>query len=152
VDFVGSVANVNFSDDQHEGHRGYEIYGIGEASALGIGSAPNIFLLHAGTNDMNNDVDATNALERLPTLIKWILQDNSSAALFVCQIIPPNRTSTQARIDTFNAAIPGIVSDFANDGVKITMVKMNEALTVGYTINYRNREIWPRWVRVMFAE
>lgn len=54
---VGSVTSGSFDDNQHEGHRGYVIDEIDEASNLGINIGHNIVLLHAGTNDIHRDID-----------------------------------------------------------------------------------------------
>ncbi|KAJ8111527.1 hypothetical protein ONZ43_g5602 [Nemania bipapillata] len=129
VDFVGSVQSGNMADRDHEGHRGFIIDEINTASDVGIYTAPNIVLLHAGTNDMNKDVDVGNAPERLENLINKIFEHSSHAAVFVCQIIPSTTTATQTRINAFNDAIPGVVSKYVNAGKNVTMVSMNKALT-----------------------
>ncbi|KAI1133014.1 hypothetical protein F5Y10DRAFT_154929 [Nemania abortiva] len=129
VDFVGSEQSGNMTDKDHEGHRGYVIDEINTASDVGIFAAPNIVLLHAGTNDMNRDVDVLNAPSRLENLIDKIYDHSPHAALFVCQIIPSTTAATQARINVFNDAIPSLVSKYIAAGKNVTMVSMNEALT-----------------------
>ncbi|KAI0095577.1 SGNH hydrolase-type esterase domain-containing protein [Nemania sp. FL0031] len=129
VDFVGSVQSGNMTDRDHEGHRGFIIDEINTASDVGIFAAPNIVLLHAGTNDMNKDVDVGNAPSRLENLINKIFDHSPNAAVFVCQIIPSTTTATQARIDVFNDAIPSLVSKYITAGKNVTMVSMNTALT-----------------------
>ncbi|KAI0531835.1 hypothetical protein GGR58DRAFT_508047 [Xylaria digitata] len=119
VDFVGSVESGNFADDQHEGHRGYLISGINTASDLGIYAAPNIVLLHAGTNDMYHDTDVTNAPARLKALIDKIYEHSPDAAVF----------DIQSRIEGFNEAIPALVAEYVDAGKHVTTVSMNTALT-----------------------
>ncbi|KAJ8130013.1 hypothetical protein O1611_g3618 [Lasiodiplodia mahajangana] len=111
----------------HEGHRGYIIDEINTASDVGIYAAPNIVLLHAGTNDMNKDVDVGNAPSRLQNLIDKIFEHSPNAAVFVCQIIPSTTAATQARINVFNDAIPGLVSTYIAAGKNTAYTPMTEA-------------------------
>ncbi|KAI0451451.1 SGNH hydrolase-type esterase domain-containing protein [Xylaria acuta] len=129
VNFVGSVSSGTFADDQHEGHRGFLIDEINTASDLGIYAAPNVVLLHAGTNDMYPDSNVGNAPSRLENLINKIFAHSPKAAVFVCQIIPSKTSSIQARIDDFNNAIPAVVSKYVDAGKHVTMVSMNKALS-----------------------
>ncbi len=129
VDFVGSVKSGDFVDRQHEGHRGFRIEEISDDSDTGIYAAPNIVLLHAGTNDMYQNSYVEKAPARLGNLIDKIYKHSPNAALFVCQIIPSKTASIQSRIDDFNSAIPSLVAKYRDDGKHVTMVSMNKALT-----------------------
>ncbi|KAI0540897.1 hypothetical protein GGR58DRAFT_511384 [Xylaria digitata] len=129
VDFGGSVKSGTGVDNQHEGHRGYLISEISDASNVGIYAAPNIALLHAGTNDMYHDTDVGNAPTRLKNLINKIFGHSSDAVVCVCQIIPSTTSSYQSRINDFNAKIPGLVSELVEAGKKVIMVSMNEVVS-----------------------
>ncbi|EEU41581.1 uncharacterized protein NECHADRAFT_28639, partial [Fusarium vanettenii 77-13-4] len=130
LDFVGRRAdNVGMSDPDHEGHRGKVIDEISDLASIGISAAPNIVLLHAGTNDMNKDLKTGEAPARLKKLIDKILKVSPKAVVLVCQIVPSTKAqTTQPRIETFNAAIPGLVSDLRSEGKKALVVAMNEAV------------------------
>ncbi|GAW16078.1 hypothetical protein ANO14919_055010 [Xylariales sp. No.14919] len=130
VDFVGRIKSGTMADKEHEGHRGYFIEQIGQASYVGIGAAPNIVLLHAGTNDCNKSIEVETAPSRLENLIDLILDHSPNATVLVCQIIPSKRYDTQLRINDFNDALPDIVSRFVKKGKKVAIVEMNKALTV----------------------
>ncbi|CAM1501517.1 Fc.00g035010.m01.CDS01 [Cosmosporella sp. VM-42] len=133
VHFVGNLSDGNFAEPDHEGHRKFRINEIAAASLKGIYAAPNIVLLHAGTNDMKDDIDTTGAPERLEKLIDLIYSKSPNAAVFVCQLIPadPERYPyTVPRITKFNAAIPGLVASFVKAGKNVTMVSMNKAVSV----------------------
>ncbi|KAM0334506.1 hypothetical protein ACHAQA_001535 [Verticillium albo-atrum] len=132
VDFVGGMSTGTMDDNNHEGHRAFVIDQITNASTVGIQAAANIVLLHAGTNDMKNDVDPKNAPLRLKNLVDIILARSPEAVVLVCQIIPagPDRYQDAfPRIDDFNAAIPGLVSEYVKAGKKMVMVSMNKALS-----------------------
>ncbi|KAJ4183363.1 hypothetical protein NW755_009854 [Fusarium falciforme] len=130
LDFVGRRAdNVGMSDPDHEGHRGKVIDEISELASIGISAAPNIVLLHAGTNDMNKGLDTGNAPARLKKLIDKILKVSPKAVILVCQLVPSTKAqTTQPRIEVFNAAIPDLVSDLRSEGKKALVVSMNEAV------------------------
>ncbi|KAL4867215.1 hypothetical protein BDV12DRAFT_198425 [Aspergillus spectabilis] len=126
VDFVGGTQSGDMSDPDHEGHRGFEISGITSSSAVGIYASPNIVLLHAGTNDMKAGVSGTTALNRLKQLIDLILEHAPDAVVLVCQIIPSTTADIQARVENFNAGIPGLVDGY---GKKVRLVSMNNVVT-----------------------
>ncbi|KAF7562544.1 hypothetical protein G7046_g1583 [Stylonectria norvegica] len=130
VDFVGSLDDGSFEDNQHEGHRGEVIDDIVDDSSKGIHAGLNIVLVHAGTNDMKKDLDVGNAPKRLKNMIDKILSYSPKAAIFVAQIIPSSTAAYQTRIEAFNEAIPSLVKDYVSDGKKVTMVQMNEAVSV----------------------
>ncbi|CAM1506043.1 Fc.00g056840.m01.CDS01 [Cosmosporella sp. VM-42] len=132
VNFVGNSTDGDFADTNHEGHRKKVISEIAEESLYGIYAAPNIVLLHAGTNDMKNGIDVTNAPSRLKSLINLIFKKAPNAVVLVCQIIPadPGRfPNTVPRIEAFNEAIPDLVESFVDRDKKVLMVSMNTAVS-----------------------
>jgi hypothetical protein len=125
ITFVGGSMNgPTMVDGQmfpraHEGHSGWtimQIDGIVPSPALGVD--PHIVLLHIGTNDINGN--ATGAPGRLSTLLDQIIADSPDALLVVAQIVPLRGRNTQ--IETFNAAIPAMVTQRANMGRHIVLV------------------------------
>ncbi|KAL5341746.1 hypothetical protein BJX70DRAFT_395479 [Aspergillus crustosus] len=130
VDFVGSMQNgIGMSDQNHEGHRGYTIDGIADASSTGIWAAPNIALLHAGTNDMKDAIDLPNAPNRLADLMDLIWAHSEDAVILVCQIIPSTTSAIQGRVEDFNNALPALVDEYTGKGKTVALVAMNKALT-----------------------
>ncbi|GHJ49266.1 hypothetical protein Cs7R123_66080 [Catellatospora sp. TT07R-123] len=111
VDFVGSQQSGSLPDTDNEGHSGWRIDQIA-ASATGWLNTyqPDVVLLHIGTNDMNQNYDVANAPARLAALIDQILAARPTATVLVAKIIPALDAGIQSRINTFNAAVPGIVS------------------------------------------
>ncbi|KAL2830892.1 SGNH hydrolase-type esterase domain-containing protein [Aspergillus cavernicola] len=130
VDFVGIMQNgQGMSDRDHEGHRGFVIDEIADASLTGIYAAANIVLLHAGTNDMKDVIDLPNAPRRLGNLIDLIFKHSEDAVVLVCQIIPSTTSVIQARVETFNNALPDLVDGYTAKGKKVALVAMNKALS-----------------------
>ncbi|WP_030451444.1 RICIN domain-containing protein [Herbidospora cretacea] len=129
VDFVGSGFNgpASLGDHDHEGHSGWRIDQI-DAQIVGWLQAytPRTILLHIGTNDMGQQFQVSTAPARLSALIDKIRANAPQAELFVAQITPSADPAFNARIQTFNAAIPGIV---ASKGPLTHLVDMNTGFT-----------------------
>ncbi|MEV0570075.1 GDSL-type esterase/lipase family protein [Dactylosporangium sp. NPDC050588] len=111
IDFVGSQRSGSLPDTDNEGHSGWRIDQIA-ASANGWLATyqPDVILLHIGTNDMNQNYQVATAPQRLGSLIDQILAARPTATVLVAKIVPALDATIQARINTFNAAVPGIVS------------------------------------------
>jgi lysophospholipase L1-like esterase len=114
----------------HEGHSGFTISGGGAGSLAGLvdnaiaQTDPNIILLMIGTNDMNGNINVAQAPARLDALLGQIIEDAPDALLVVAQIIPITQGAGTARVQPYNAAIPGLVQARANAGQHIMFVDM----------------------------
>ncbi|MFL6125351.1 RICIN domain-containing protein [Actinophytocola sp.] len=129
VDFVGSGFNgpSTLGDHDHEGHSGWRIDQL-DANIVGWLQtyAPRTILLHIGTNDMNQNYDVANAPARLSALIDKIRATAPTVELFVAQITPESDPTLEARVDAYNAALPGVV---AQKGPLTHLVDMHSAVT-----------------------
>jgi lysophospholipase L1-like esterase len=129
VDFVGSQTNgpAELGDHDHEGHSGWRIDQLDANIVTWLNSTdPRTILLHIGTNDINQNYDVANAPARLSKLIDDILRTKPNVQLFVAQIITEGGEPHATMVNTYNAAIPGIV---ANKGSHVHLVNMHAALT-----------------------
>ena len=134
VDFVGGTPAGDFPENLCEGHRGERIDEIQEHSLTGIYAAPNIVLLHAGTNDVkDNQADFPQAQQQLQDLISLIYKRSPNAVVFLCTIIPADASKyfgTAGRMPAFNDKIPTIVDYFEKRSKKIVLVDMNSKVDV----------------------
>lgn len=134
IEFVGGTSAGDFAQPRCEGHRGERIDEITENSLEGINAAPNIVLLHAGTNDAKDQqADYPNAHSHLRGLISLIYEASPDALLFLCTIIPadPSRyNQTASHIPDFNSKIPDLVAHFESRNKKIRLVDMNREFEV----------------------
>jgi hypothetical protein len=141
ITFVGSLANgPMFVGGQtfpqnHEGHSGWTIdsdathSGISSLVQAAIGRNPNIVLLMIGTNDLNGNVNVSQAPTRLGNLIDAMFTRRADMLVVVAQIVPGRQDSLNNRIMTYNAAIPGLVATRAAAGRHIISVDMYGAFT-----------------------
>ncbi|MBN1610304.1 MAG: endoglucanase [Polyangiaceae bacterium] len=107
----------------HEGTSGISVEGLQqqvvEAGKLSREDVdPNIILLHIGTNNMYGSHPSPPE-QLLPKLLDAIIAECPDALLVVAQIIP------YSGVDSYNAAIPGIVQQRAQAGAHIIMVDQN---------------------------
>ncbi len=131
VDFVGSQANgpSSMPDRNHEGHPGWRISGIaGSINGWLDTHRPQVVALMIGTNDVLNNDDLANAPNRLSALIDQITNRLPNSRLLVASITPLGNATSNARVNTFNATIPGIVQQKVAAGKRVTFVNMNAAV------------------------
>lgn len=118
------------ADNYNEGHPGYTISRIGAVAGPGLAESPNIVLLHAGTNDLNNsprpaNESYANAPTRLGALIDEVLAQVPGTVVVVAQIINAANAGTEEKIQAFNQAVPGIAQQRADAGMKVAVVDMS---------------------------
>jgi lysophospholipase L1-like esterase len=147
ITFVGSANNnspamvdgVTFPRD-HEGHGGFTISGnngIAQFVSPTIsGDQPHIVILKIGTNDINGNVDVQNAPTRLGSLLDSIFTADADLLVILVQIIPTRTAGTNQAIQTYNGAMPALVTARQNMGRHIILVDMYTEFTS--TPNYQN--------------
>jgi lysophospholipase L1-like esterase len=148
--FVGSATDPNgpaMLDGQtfprnHEGHPGYTIDDSATTSGISplvdqsiAANHPQIILLMIGTNDVNRNVDVSNAPTRLGALLDRMINDAPNALLVVAKITPTRDDGANNAVQMYNDAIAGVVQTRAANGKHVVMVDMYAALTA--KTNYR---------------
>ncbi len=139
VTFVGSVSNgpamvdgVPFPQD-HEGHGGYTIEGGNGIAQFVMPSInayqPDIITLMIGTNDINGNLDLQNAPNRLGNLLDSIFDVDPDILVVLAQIVPTGTDGTNQRVQSYNAAMPGLVEERVAMGRHIILVDMYNAFT-----------------------
>ena len=142
--FVGSAVNGPATVDgvpfpqHHEGHSAYTIddeplpapahKGIAPFVMTSIPAYhPDIVLLMIGTNDVDNSIDLPNVPTRLGALIDSIIALDAHTLFVVAQITPTMQDPLNARIETYNAAIPAVVKARTDAGKHVALVDMYNA-------------------------
>ena len=128
LQYVGSVRSGNMTDNFNEGWPGYTINQIAGKAQLSLPERPNVVLLHAGTNDLNDDPPPdpyASAPGRLGTLVDQIIAACPDAAILVAQIINAANSSTESRILKFNAQIPHLVAERVRAGHHVMAVNFS---------------------------
>ena len=131
MNMVGSQKGGSFHDPDNEGYPGYVINQVidkGQA-AMPI-YRPNIVTILVGTNDMVQNI-GDGAPERLGTLIDNILNWEWLTLVVVSTLPPSGNVDTNARIDTYNAALPAIVKQRTDAGRSVILVDSHAVIAVG---------------------
>jgi lysophospholipase L1-like esterase len=140
ITYVGKLSNgpatvsgVTFPKN-NEGHSGWTIQQIddivtGKATdanysgkKMMVDQAPNIVLLHAGTNDTSRS--PSGMTDRLGTLIDHIVGDGPNVLLVVTTIIPIKQGSYGSVGETFDNAVPAVVQKRIDAGKHVVLVDM----------------------------
>jgi lysophospholipase L1-like esterase len=128
-----TVAGATFPKN-NEGHSGWTIQQIddivtGKASdanysgkKMMVDQAPNIVLLHAGTNDTSRS--PTGMTDRLGALIDHIVGDGPNVLLVVTTIIPIKQGSYGTVGESFNKDVPAVVQKRIDAGKHVVLVDM----------------------------
>lgn len=133
IDFVGTSTSpdmpAGYPDADNEGHPGEEIDFIDAHIGHWLfASDPRTVLLQIGTNDIlhHNEPDSVAvAVTDLTRLIDHILAYKPGVELFVAKIPPLADPAREAKVQAYNAAIPGIV---AARGANVHVVDIHGAL------------------------
>ncbi|WP_185297746.1 phosphatidylinositol-specific phospholipase C domain-containing protein [Streptomyces finlayi] len=130
VDFVGSRQLGSLQDRDHQGQSGRRIDEIAQNAACDVPSRrPNVVTLHAGTNDMNQEHDLTDAPARMGALIDQILRAAPETTVLVASVIPASKAGLQPRIDAFNQALTPLVQERSAAGEHVALVDMSAVTT-----------------------
>jgi lysophospholipase L1-like esterase len=140
ITFVGSMQGGPPAVDgvpfpaANEGHSGYTIDdggghpGIAPLVVTALNRyQPHIVTLMIGTNDVGIQLDLSNAPARLGALIDTIQTAAPAALVVVAQITPIVSEPDDARVATYNAAMPALVASRAAAGKHILLVDMHSA-------------------------
>jgi hypothetical protein len=124
---VGSRDRGVMIDNQVEGWPGYVIDEVAKKAELSIPLLPNIVLLNAGTNDMKDNDDPTNAHTRLGKLVDRLLSAIPDTVVIVSTLLPNKDNATEARIEAYNSQLVGMVNNRSEAGKKVLLVDMHSS-------------------------
>jgi lysophospholipase L1-like esterase len=131
VDFVGSVTDAtpaNLPDRNHEGHGGWVIDQLSAVATDRMQTyQPDTILLHAGANDVLQNLNLAGAPARLETLIRTMYAVRPDLAVYV-STVGPMAAATNARAAAFNNQLPFVVAKLAAEGKKVRFVDSRSAL------------------------
>jgi lysophospholipase L1-like esterase len=127
ITYVGSLQNGPTDVDgvtfprRHEGHSAWKIDQLlGLIPSPGFNTIPHIVLLMIGTNDVINNDALGQAPARLGNLLDEIIETAPNALIVVAKITP--MAQSDAQIQAYNNAIPGIVGDRVAMGKHLIVV------------------------------
>jgi lysophospholipase L1-like esterase len=129
VDMVGSLAHGTMPDSSHEGHSGHMLASIRDYAESSLGASPNVVLLHAGTNNMDLEVDVEAAPRIIQQIIDKVHDRLPDTVVIVAKIIWANDARMQANTDAYNTKIEALVADNQDVGRPVLLADMSNILT-----------------------
>ncbi|KAH7163459.1 SGNH hydrolase-type esterase domain-containing protein [Dactylonectria estremocensis] len=129
VDMVGSLKHGTMPDNDHEGHSGEYLREISTYWELSIRARPNVVLIHAGTNNMDKEVELNNSLALMENIIYGIMDEAPEAVVFVAPIIWANDTRMQANTDKFNGDLNSTILEMQDNELRILQVPIDIGLS-----------------------
>ncbi len=132
IDFVGGLSNgpADLLDQNHEGHSGWRIDQIQSIiSPRMTVFAPDIVLLHIGTNDVAQNYALGTAGTRLTRLVNTITAANPDALVLVSTIIPFSTPVYERRGVRFNTTVTSEVATLAAAGAHVELVDLHAQVT-----------------------
>ncbi|OJJ00832.1 hypothetical protein ASPVEDRAFT_591077 [Aspergillus versicolor CBS 583.65] len=126
VDMIGSLQEGEMADNDHEGHSGKYLSDIRQYLELSIQAQPNIVCLHAGTNNMDLEVDLDSAGGVMEDIIDRLLEASQGVTVLVAPVIWANDTRIQANTDAFNEKLANIMEGM--EGRQVLSVPVNITL------------------------
>ncbi|KAF2213454.1 carbohydrate esterase family 3 protein, partial [Cercospora zeae-maydis SCOH1-5] len=128
----GTQRTGDFVENRHEGYPGYSIDQIANDTQPRLMNTimelPNVVLLHAGTNDMVERIEAhpSEAPERLGKLMDMVLEAVPNVTLIVAQIIQVTEESERRTlIPQFNAQILRIAAERVAKGFRVQVADLS---------------------------
>lgn len=132
-DYVGSAwsnpGGPQFDND-HEGHGGYrvaDLIAFGGKSTIEqwvLGAAPEVILLHIGTNDLSDPLAWERAAPDLEELLDRIYAVSPRVEVVLAKILPTGVDERNLQVEAFNRAVTRIAREFQLDGRPLRLVDM----------------------------
>jgi lysophospholipase L1-like esterase len=141
VDFVGSMidatngspSNLNF-DQNHEGHSGWRADELANHAAEWAAEfKPEVLLLHAGSNDVEQGQSTDSTINDLRNIINAVRSQVPDVKVLLAQIIPS--AGHDAAVAALNGAIPSLAAELSDDLSPVTVVDMNSGFSLGDTFD-----------------
>jgi chitodextrinase/lysophospholipase L1-like esterase len=141
VDFVGSMmdatngspSNLNF-DQNHEGHSGWRADELAaHAAEWAAEFKPEVLLLHAGSNDVEQGQSTDSTIGDLRNIINAVRSQVPNVKVLIAQIIPS--AGHDAGVASLNGAIPSLASEMSNGQSQVNVVDMNSGFSLSDTFD-----------------
>jgi lysophospholipase L1-like esterase len=138
-DFVGNSKDNSYPgmDPDHNGNNGFRTDEMLTNLSNWLAIDPDTVLLHAGSNDILQNVPVATAINNLSSLINIITTNDPARRLYVATIIPitqdwQGRTAAylNGNANTYNDQLRSLVQQYANQGRKVFLVEMNGSIAL----------------------
>ncbi|OJF15505.1 SGNH/GDSL hydrolase family protein [Couchioplanes caeruleus] len=120
INFVGSQRNGVGSDNNHEGHGGWNIDELSAQLDGWLAAArPDVVLMHVGTNSVKEGHNPNAIARKLSAMIDKVRAARPEAYIFVAQIAMSRVPREAADGRVYNGLIPKLVAEKRDDRIKV---------------------------------
>jgi hypothetical protein len=136
---IGSLrgtSEVNFKNDQHEGHKGHVVNQTIDDSDLSLYRKPNLILINCGTNDVPHDDYGTTG-ERMQLVLNHLFKEVTGVTVILSTIVPRlDGSENTRRSEVISEQYRKLVKDNAAAGWKIVLADVAAILTPAVGVDY----------------
>ncbi len=135
IDFVGSMktnypytgsAHSDFDMD-HEGHWGWRADEVlAKIDGWAEHAAPDIVLVHLGSNDILQKQKSEDTIEELKQIIIALRKHNPRIKILLAQLIPIASKTANIRIQELNGLLPDMAQSITTDDSPVHIVNQHE--------------------------
>lgn len=125
IDFVGTLRDGNMTDNSHDGKSGAYLADLVPVVQQATNARPNIVLIHAGSNDMDKNVNVSTAIDRMEAIVRAVHDGAPDATIFLAQLIVANSEPMQVRTDAFNPQLSGLVNKLRAEPDNFSILDVN---------------------------
>lgn len=126
VCMVGSRNSGSFSDNGHEGWRGFRIDQIeSRVRSSAERLQPHIFTVNAGSNDCLQDYELADVTQRLGNLLETLWQASPDPTVILSSLLVNRDGVAESRIRAFNKQAEAMAGLKDSEGKRIVFVDMH---------------------------
>lgn len=125
VDMIGTLRNGVMQDNNHEGHSGDDLRDIQTFWQKPTAAKPNAVLIHAGTNNMDLEIDLDVAPQLLESIVDGIFKQSPYTTIFVAPVIWANDARMQRNTDAYNQQLRAVVQRKQQAGKHILLTPVD---------------------------
>ncbi|KAF1817154.1 hypothetical protein P152DRAFT_9677 [Eremomyces bilateralis CBS 781.70] len=129
VNMIGSsrgASEVNFKNDQHEGHGGHVVSQTIDDSNLSLYRMPNLILINCGTNDAAGDNVPTTG-DRMKLVLDHLYNKVDNVTIILSTLVP-RLDESAADTSSISAQYRTLASNYAAAGRKIILAELGSGL------------------------
>lgn len=123
---VGSRASGSFSNNEHEGWRGFRIDQIeSRAKSSAERLRPHVFTVNAGSNDCLQDYQLTDVTKRLGHLLETLWHASPGSTVILSSLLVNRDETAESRVRAFNKQAEAVAGLKDSEGKRIVFVDMH---------------------------
>ncbi|KAJ4307605.1 hypothetical protein N0V84_012612 [Fusarium piperis] len=126
---IGTLKDGSMADSDHEGHSGEYLKNINGYWQQPAKARPNVVCIHAGTNNMDKEVDLDIAPTLMKDMVLGIMKAVPEAVVLIATVIWANDARMQANTNRFNNELRSMIKTMQYDNKHVLEVPIDITLS-----------------------